>query len=202
MSALPVRVVKVGCSLFERPQLCADLRQWLGGQPPAVHILVTGAGGLADTIRNWQPRFGASDAHCHWLCIDLLSITVSLLQQGLPEFPLLTHFADLRFAVAAAKDAEQSNTLIFDVQSFLGDIEPTLPPEPLPHNWDVSSDSIAARLAEAIDADELVLLKARPCPDEQTDFAALCADRYVDEYFPRIAPRVRKIRLVQLPPRN
>ena len=162
-------------------------------------ILVTGAGELADTIRTWQPRFGATDSQSHWLCIELLSITAKILHSGLPEFPLLTHFANLQFAIATGGEVEQSQTLIFDTQPFLCDIEPTLPPKPLPHNWDVSSDSIAARLAEAIDADELVLLKARPCPDEQNDFAALSADHYVDEYFPRIAPRVRKIRLMQLP---
>jgi aspartokinase-like uncharacterized kinase len=199
MTALPIRVVKVGCSLFERPNLIRDLRQWLATQSPALHILVTGAGPLADSIKTWQPRFGASDAQSHWLCIDLLSITAKILQQGMPEFPLLTHFADLQFAIVAAREAEQPKTLVFDVQPFLCDIEPTVQPEPLPHSWDVSSDSIAARLAEVINADELVLLKARPCPEEQVDFAALSADHYVDQYFPSIAPRVRKIRLFQLP---
>lgn len=197
MSGLPICVVKVGCSLFERPQLPADLKHWLRQQPPALHILVTGAGELAETVRTWQPRFDLSDADSHWLCIDLLSITAKILQHGLCEFPLLTSFAKLQSTIASAQEPA---TLIFDVQPFLRDMEPTLPPEPLPHNWDVSSDSIAARLAEVINADELILLKSKPCPDDQSDFVALSEDRYVDHYFPQIAPRVCKIRLCHLPP--
>jgi len=167
-------------------------------QPPAIRA-VTGAGELADTIRTWQPRFNLSDAHSHWLCIDLLSITAKILQQGLGEFPLLTSFEDLQSTIANAQETEQPATVIVDVQPFLRDIEPTLAPEPLPHNWDVSSDSIAARVAEALNADELILLKSKRCPDDQADFTALVAGHYVDHHFPRIAPRVRKIRLCQLP---
>lgn len=204
MSAVPICVVKVGCSLFERPQLPSDLLHWLRQQPPALHILLTGAGELAETIHNWQPHFRLSDAASHWLCIDLLSVTAKILHQGLSDFALLTTFAELQAAIVNANDTQQSSTIIFDVQQFLRETEPTLPSEPLPHNWDVSSDSIAARLAEVIAADELILLKSKACPEdhcgEQTDFTALVAGHYVDHYFPTLVPRVRKIRLCQLPP--
>ncbi len=59
----------------------------------------------------------------------------------------------------------------------------------------VTSDSIAARLAHALRADELVLLKSRlPQPPCTAATAALAG--YVDDYFPQaisVACRVRYV---------
>jgi len=62
----------------------------------------------------------------------------------------------------------------------------------LPHAWSVTSDSIAARLAQAVAAGELVLLKsAAPPPD-------LGAADYVDEWFATAARDVPSVRIVNL----
>ena len=50
--------------------------------------------------------------------------------------------------------------------------------DPLPHSWDVTSDSIAAWLAGALDAERLVLIKS----------AGASGPALVDAYFARALP--------------
>ena len=198
MSVLPVRIVKVGCSLFERRLLPEQLRFWLQAQTPAIHVLLAGAGELAESIRTWHERFQLSEANSHWICIETLGITAQVLQHMLPEVPLLHEFDGLRRRISELQSLGQSAALVFDVRQFLHEVEPTAPPQPLPHGWQVTTDSIAARLAELLMADELVLLKSRPCPEVQNDFAALVEQGYVDDYFPQIASRLKHVTLSQL----
>jgi hypothetical protein len=68
---------------------------------------------------------------------------------------------------------------------------------PLPRTWDVTSDSIAARLAALLDADELVLVKSCLPTGELTP--GVVAQRgYTDRYFPRAVAGVRVVRCVNL----
>jgi aspartokinase-like uncharacterized kinase len=198
MNNLPVRIVKVGCSLFERRQLPAQLQAWIQAQPPAIHILLAGGGELADSIRSWDQRFDLGEVESHWLCIKALGITAQVLQKMLPDFPLLREYTALQQHIAELQTQARPAAIIFDVRQFLREVEPTAPPQPLPHAWHVTTDSIAARLAEMLAADELVLLKSRPCPEEQSDFALLEAQGFVDEYFPQVARRVTRVTLCQL----
>jgi aspartokinase-like uncharacterized kinase len=66
---------------------------------------------------------------------------------------------------------------------------------PLPHSWDVTSDSIAARVAAELQA-ELVLLKSTPPPSD--DLPAAAASGYVDPYFPTAAAGLQSVRFVNL----
>ena len=67
---------------------------------------------------------------------------------------------------------------------------------PLPESWDVTSDSIAARLAEIIAADELVLLKSAPAaPGLLHEIAAA---GYVDNFFPQAAEGLMRVRFANL----
>jgi aspartokinase-like uncharacterized kinase len=195
--SLPLRVVKVGGSLFDRPRLAGDLRRWLHQEPAAVNLLVTGGGDLADGIRRWDERFQLGEEQSHWLCLEVLSISAQVLHHILPEVPLLTDVAAIQTR-AARPCAESASpcAAIVDLQSLLREIEPNLPPEPLPHRWTVTTDSLAARLAEIVHADELVLLKSAAAP--AGDWHALAAAGYVDGYFPTIAPRLPAIRCTTL----
>lgn len=194
MSGLPIRVVKVGCSLFERPDLPAQLSNWLAAQPPALHLFVAGAGELADSIKNWDARFQLGEAVSHWMCVRALSITARALTHILDGASLLGDWNSVRGWVAP----RQESVAVLDVWEFLRKTEPQAPPEPLPHTWRVTTDSIAARVAEVLNADELVLLKARAAPAGEDDFAALADSGYVDEYFPTIAPRLKRVTFARL----
>lgn len=198
MNILPLRIIKVGCSLFERRQLPTQLRAWLKTQPPAIHILLAGGGELADSIRTWDQRFDLGEAESHWLCIEALGITAQVLQKMLSEFPLLREYTELQQRIAELHTLTQPTAIVFDAGQFLREVEPTALPQPLPHGWQVTTDSIAARLAEVLAVDELVLLKSRPCPEEQSDLELLAAQGYVDEYFPQVARGVKRVTLCQL----
>jgi aspartokinase-like uncharacterized kinase len=83
--------------------------------------------------------------------------------------------------------------IVFCPVSFLHEDEPQLDEHPLPHTWNVTTDSIAARLAETLSADELVLLKSADPPP-----VAGAAGEYVDNYFAQVARRLRRVRMVNL----
>lgn len=198
MNPLPVRVVKVGCSLFEQRDLQSQLFGWLDSQPPALQLFIAGGGELADSIKNWDARFQLGEAISHWMCIRALSITARTLTHLLDGVNLLGDWNSVRGWIAAS---HEESAAVLDVWEFLRKTEPKAPPEPLPHTWQVTTDSIAARVAEVLQADELVLLKARTAPAAEDDYAALAAAGYVDEYFPVIAPRLRRITFARLPNR-
>jgi aspartokinase-like uncharacterized kinase len=76
-----------------------------------------------------------------------------------------------------------------------------LPGTRLPVGWEVTSDSIAARLAELLDA-RLTLLKSIPPPEflEQSQdlrhWRALAEAGWIDRFFPDLAENLHKIRLI------
>ncbi|WP_425614392.1 hypothetical protein NA78x_004259 [Anatilimnocola sp. NA78] len=198
MSQWPVRVVKVGGSLFDTPDLRLRLQAWLCNEPPAVNVLVAGGGELAECIRRWDARFSLGEERSHWLCIELLAVSAKVLSDLLIDCRWVTQFCDLQRLVIAEQDRTRREPIVFDLQQFLRELEPQQPPEPVPHNWSVTTDSLAARLAEVLQADELVLLKSVLPSAAMDDFEALCAAGYVDGYFPRIASRVKCVRFAQV----
>ena len=77
--------------------------------------------------------------------------------------------------------------------------EPKLPGTCLPPTWEVSSDSIAARLAVALGAEELVLMKST-LPQSGLDggIRAFSAAGYVDPMLARLVEQLPTVRLVNL----
>ena len=69
--------------------------------------------------------------------------------------------------------------------------------DPLPHNWRVTSDTIAARVADRLGAIELVLLKSATLP-AGTDRAAAARLGLVDPEFPRAAAPILYVSYVNL----
>src|SRR4051794_19892489 len=184
-----IRVIKLGGSLLDWPQFSAAVRQWLPKQPAALNVVLPGGGALAETIRRADRDFALGDERSHWLCIDALSISAKILAAALPEFPLVLGYADLQLRSAT----QDVGGVIYDPREFLVEHESGLPGRKLPHDWTVTSDSIAARLAEAMPADELALLKpSDPPPGTVTDLAIA---GYVDRYFPSAAAKLRPPRL-------
>jgi aspartokinase-like uncharacterized kinase len=191
------RVVKVGGSLLDWPELPAALEQWLAAQPPALDILLCGGGPLTDAIRTADRRFQLGEAQAHWLCIDALAVSARLLAALLRSAPPCGDFRTL--AVRARSGLP--GRVIFDVGEFLRRHEPALPGTPIPHSWSATTDSIAARLASVLAADELVLLKSAdpPAARAPVDWAAA---GYVDAHFPVAAAGVGRVRAVNLRQRS
>jgi aspartokinase-like uncharacterized kinase len=184
----PLRVVKVGGSLFSRSDLADRLTAWLDVQSPATHVLLAGGGELAEVVREWDQRLALGQERSHWMCVDLLDVTARLLHKLVPQSQWCDDWRKLR--------SIEPTTVVFAPARFLRTEEPGLPGDRLPCSWGATSDSIAARLAEVCNAAELVLLKSADPPPYAT--LADIAGTYVDDHFPRAAASVKRLRLVNL----
>lgn len=187
-----LRVIKVGGSLLDWPELTLALHHWLEQQTLAINVLICGGGQLADCIREADQRFALGDQRAHWLAVDCMTITARLLSQACRFESVLNRYDD----VLAIRDSQVPQSIVLDVRDFLLNVEPTLPGTPLPHDWTATSDSIAARLAETLPADELVLLKSTDVPS--TSLAELATAGYIDRHFPLAATQISPPRFINL----
>lgn len=128
-------VVKVGGSLFDHPALGPGLRRWLGEQADRC-LLVPGGGPAADVIRQFHRTHQPPEEFSHWQAIRVMDINGHL----------------LRHLVGGSAD-------VADVYSSCET------DEALEHSWRVTSDAIAARIAEERGIRELVMLKSVDLPD-------------------------------------
>lgn len=191
-ASLPLRVIKVGGSLLTWPSLPAALHSWLDAQSPACNILVCGGGPLAEAVREADRTFGLDERAAHWLAIEAMHVTARLLAAVLKNYPLCESCCQLTESIG---DRTNAATIVFDVRSFLRDQDQNTS-QPLPQDWTVTSDSIAARLATVLKADELVLLKSADSPAGALDELSVAG--YVDDFFPRAAAALSRVRSVNL----
>ena len=188
-----IRVVKVGGSLFDLPDLGQRLRDWLGCQRPAHNVLIAGGGPLVEQIRAWHADEPIEDAAAHWMCVDLLTVTAHMLHAWMPEIPLVEDDCLLCQRVG------EPGATIFGPAPWMRHSEPGLPGTWLPSNWETTSDSIAGRLAAALLADEFVLMKsALPRRKTSRELSALAAVGYIDSVLAQMAPELPPTRLVNL----
>ena len=133
-------VVKVGGGLSDGalPALCATLGQ-LGQRHPL--LVVPGGGSFADAVRDADRRFRLHPPTSHRMAI-----------LGLEQFGWL--LSDLIPGAVRGADLPQARSGRTTVLLPAG-----LPLEALPASWHVTSDSIAAWVAERAGAGRLVLVK-------------------------------------------
>jgi aspartokinase-like uncharacterized kinase len=184
---IDVRVVKLGGSLLDWPELAASVRAWLARQPAAANVLIVGGGALVEKLRELDRAQPMPPATIHWLAVRAMSLTAAIFAERLPEATLADSLEQLRLADT---DVPQ----ILDIERFLREDRGT--PHALPECWDVTSDSIAARVARILGASELVLLKSA-LPRDTTSRDTLARLGYVDAYFPR-ASKGLNVRSVNL----
>jgi aspartokinase-like uncharacterized kinase len=96
-----IRVVKVGGSLFDLPDLPQRLWAWLAAQPRAHNVLMAGGGPLVEQVRTWNRQCAIDETAAHWMCVDLLTVTAHMLHAWLPEIPLVE--TTVSCAAASAK---------------------------------------------------------------------------------------------------
>ncbi|MEM9658295.1 MAG: hypothetical protein AAF961_08045 [Planctomycetota bacterium] len=193
LNATPLRVVKVGGSLFDPITLPDRLRGWLDAQSSANLVLVAGGGPFVERVRDWDRQRRLDTVAAHWLCVDVMTATARLLHAWLPEFVLVDDERDL------FKPVGRPIASIFSPAAWLRLREPQTPGTKLPPTWQTTSDAIAGRLAGVLGADELVLLKATlpPTPIAKR-WDSLAAGDYVDAVLPQLAPELPPARLVDL----
>lgn len=188
-----IAVVKVGGSLYDLPDLGPRLCRWLDEQCTDKRVvLVPGGGPLAETIRQLDRRHGLGEEISHWLALRALSVNAHFLASLLP------------FAVVC-DDAGQLDRIwennqrpILDLHQFARRDEQ--PSGHLPHSWAVTSDAFAARVAVALRASSLVLLKSTTIPSG-LDWIEAGRLGFVDAYFAEVlrdAPAELPVRAVNL----
>ncbi len=133
-------VVKVGGAALGR-----DLTP-LAGLGPGV-LVVPGGGPFADAVRVIDDRYGIGDDASHWAAILAMD-------QYAHALAALVHGATLVHEPRDLPQADDTANLpVLAPYQWLRAIDP------LPHSWDVTSDSIAAWVAGAVGAERLLLVK-------------------------------------------
>lgn len=174
-----LRIIKVGGSLLDLPDLKQRIYQFLSDIPEHNNIFIAGGGKLVDQVRLWQDRHQFSDKFAHWLCIDLMSINSRFLAKLLFDGPPL------------------SNVETIPTDSFVFDPAVLLRTElHLDECWEITSDSIAAAVCRHWNVNELILLKSTNA--KCRDIASWCEAGLVDYRFAEFATGIDSIRVVNL----
>jgi aspartokinase-like uncharacterized kinase len=160
----------------------------------SLRIWITGTGAWGDRLRRVQAPLGLSDEVCHWSAIGLMSVASEIAAELLAGSEVIRSFSDLQDAIGSRTKPRE---IVFDPAQFLRDVEPALAGPALPQDWSVTSDSIAARVAVAVEADALTLLKSCPAPDRR-DPQAWSERGLVDGFFPQVASERMEFRWVDL----
>lgn len=177
MSDIRPVVVKVGGSLFDLPDLGRRLGHWLDDSGLVQVLLVPGGGPLADAVRTLDRWQNLGDEASHWLALETMTVSASLLTRILSGGVVVQDLAECPQCWA------KKQTPILDVLPFMcGD---ACKPGGLPHSWDVTSDSIAMRVALACRARSLILLKSTEFP-QGIDWAEASRRGLVDKHFSRV----------------
>lgn len=129
-------------------------------------VVVPGGGPFADAVRDVDRRVGLSDEAAHWMAVLGMDQYAWLLASCLSGARLVTDASQI------ARAAEGGRLPVLAPYRWLREADP------LPHTWDVTSDSIAAWIAGALGAARLVLVKP----------PGAAGVNLVDPYFDRARP--------------
>ena len=141
-------VVKVGGGLFSKAGAFDLVTEALTAFSPRRRlVIVPGGGPFADAVRTMFRRIKIGEDAAHWMAVLGMDQYAHVLAARLPGAVLVEQQAE----IAAARQAGRL---------------PVLAPyrwvraaDPLPHTWDITSDSIAAWLAGMLGARRIVLIK-------------------------------------------
>jgi hypothetical protein len=149
-------------------------------------VVVPGGGAFADEVRRADRRFALGDSAAHWMAILAMDQYGYLLADLAPGSTIVRRRSELT--------PGRLNVLLPSAWVLRAD--------PLPHSWDVTSDSIAAWFARILGARRLMLVKHADGfigPDRGPDrmpahVRRIALDAFagaLDPYFPRaLDPRV------------
>jgi aspartokinase-like uncharacterized kinase len=168
-------VVKLGGSLYDAP----ELDDWLAAI--AAHgagkvVVVPGGGRFADAVRDAQRSLGFDDLVAHNMAVLAMAQGAQWLHARCDALRLVDSADALADTLAAGHVA------LWQALDARRDAPDELT------SWDVTSDSLAAWLAERLRAQRLLMVK-RDAPPPYADLAELAENGYVDAEFARFARR-------------
>jgi len=151
-------VVKVGGALLAHPiQLDGVLAALADAATARRLLIVPGGGPFADAVRDVDRRFALTDDAAHWMAVLAMDQYAHLLASRLNVAALAWNPTDITAAL------ERRRLPVLAPSRWLREADP------LPHSWDVTSDSIAAWVAGAVGAARLVLVKPPGARAEAVD---------------------------------
>ncbi|QBQ99552.1 aspartate kinase [Paraburkholderia pallida] len=165
-------VVKIGGSLSRDPLLQTWLRELseLGGGRV---VIVPGGGGFADQVREHQGLWRFDDLAAHNMAV-LAMAQHALMMQGLcRRLVVATSEPQIRHAL------HEGRTAVWAPFGLLRQEADTLT------SWDVTSDSLAAWLANRLNAERLLIVKSCEV-DSASSVAMLAASGVLDKRFAEI----------------
>jgi aspartokinase-like uncharacterized kinase len=160
-------VIKIGGGLLARaPSLEHVTRELPLAARRGRLLVVPGGGPFADAVRHADRSVGLGDDAAHWMAVLGMEQYAHLLASRIATARLVERHAD----IAAALD--EGCLPVLAPYRWLREADP------LPHSWEVTSDSIAAWVAGEVGARRLMLVK--PVPGD--------VPARVDAYFERALP--------------
>ena len=126
-------------------------------------VVVPGGGPFADAVRGVDARFGLPDSAAHWMAVLAMDQYAHLIAARMAGAAVIHRPCEIAAGCIP----------VLAPYAWLRDVDP------LPHSWDVTSDSIAAWVAGRLGARRLILVK--PPGVERPDEA-------IDPYFARALP--------------
>ena len=151
-------VVKVGGGLLASPgHLDAVLAELADAGSTRRLLVIPGGGPFADAVREVDRQLTLSDEAAHWMAVLAMDQYAHLLVSRLRTGGIVSD------AAAIAAQLDQGRLPVLAPFRWLRDADP------LPHSWDVTSDSIAAWFAGEVGARRLVLVKPPGAGDQAVD---------------------------------
>jgi 5-(aminomethyl)-3-furanmethanol phosphate kinase len=167
-------VLKLGGSLYRTPELGAWLTALGSATQPLV--VVPGGGPFADTVRQAQRDWSLSDVAAHRMAILGMQQMAYLLCDRQARFQCADSIESMENALQAGKvPVWLPDRLLADAADIAC-------------AWDVTSDSLAAWLANRLQAEGLVLVKSAELDPLRQSVIQLQRDGVLDGAFHRHAP--------------
>ncbi len=156
-------VVKLGGGVLADAAAVSAALQAIAAAATTQRLLVVPGGGpFADVVRVVDKRMALTDAASHWMAVLAMDQYAEVVVDRLPG------------AMVVRDRAAVHTVLATGGVPVLAPSQWLRAADPLPHSWDVTSDSIAAWVAGEFGAARLVLIKPPGSAGE-----------LVDPYFPR-----------------
>jgi aspartokinase-like uncharacterized kinase len=180
-------IAKVGGSLYDLPDLADRLQLWLRHQDSCPTLFVPGGGLLANAVRDFDRVHRLGEEASHWLALAALSVAAAFVARLVPGSVVLPRLPE---------EKDGAGPFVVDPLPFFRADETEA--GRFPHSWQVTSDSLAVRVAARARAEELVLLKSVSWAGGDWQMAA--RQGIVDGFFPEAIQRASglKVRVVNM----
>ena len=142
-------IFKIGGTILENPiylkNTFTQLHQLVLENFFKAIIIIPGGGSYANFVREIDKELNIGDTIAHWMAIYTMNYNGYIIRQNYPSIILIEKIDDL-------KTADQAISLFLPFKYLKKN-------DPLPHSWDVTSDSITLYIAHKLDLRECFLIK-------------------------------------------